>query len=125
MKKIALIVDDNPVIRKNIREILIDADFETFEANDGISAIEMYKKVHPSIVTMDINMPYQNGLDTTKKIIEINKEAKILMCSSMLFLPYYQKLALSLGAKSLVSKPFTKMELIEGLNRLLESDKTK
>ncbi|CAM3149186.1 response regulator [Streptobacillus ratti] len=120
MKKIALVVDDNPYIRGNIREILESSFFEVFEAKDGIESIDMFLEVKPSVVIMDINMPRLNGLEATTKIMEINPNANIAICSSMLFIPYYQKLAKKAGAKALISKPFTKLELISGLNELLE-----
>jgi len=44
MKKTALVVDDTPYIREDIKEILIDQGYEVYEAGDGLEAIEMYKK---------------------------------------------------------------------------------
>lgn len=120
MEKIALVVDDNSFIRKNIKKILQELDFKIYEADNGVDAVIEYKKIRPSIVVMDINMPHQNGLDSTRKIIEFDKDANVLICSSMLFLPHYQNKSLEVGAKSLLSKPFTEMELIEALNNLLE-----
>lgn len=120
MKKIALIVDDNEFIRKNIRETLEELNFKVYEANNGLEAIEMYENILPSFVIMDINMPILNGLKATENITKKYPNAKITICSSMLYIPYYQKLAINAGAKSLVSKPFTKLELIKALNKMLE-----
>ncbi|CAM3073025.1 response regulator [Streptobacillus felis] len=120
MEKKALVVDDNGVIRGNIREILESSNFEVYEACDGIESIDMYEELKPTIVIMDINMPRLNGLEATAKIMQNHPDANIAICSSMLFIPYYQKLALKSGAKALISKPFTRLELISGLNELLE-----
>ena len=57
MKKTALVVDDTPYIREDIKEILTEQGYEVYEAGDGLEAIEMYKKIKPVIVTMDVNMP--------------------------------------------------------------------
>lgn len=38
-------------------------------------------------------MPNLNGIKATEEIIKINKDALIAICSSMLFIPYYQNLA--------------------------------
>lgn len=122
MKKTVLVVDDNSYIRKNIRDILEECDFEVFEAATGIEGIDKYQEINPSLVIMDINMPHLNGLKATEKIISMNPNANIIICSSMLFLPYYQKLAKNAGAKSLISKPFTKFEFIKGINHFLELD---
>lgn len=121
MRKLALVVDDNSYIRKNIRDILEEADFEVYEACNGFEGVLLYEKIKPSITIMDINMPKMNGLDATEKIINENPNANIVICSSMLFIPYYQKLAKNAGAKGLISKPFTKLEFIKGINKLLES----
>lgn len=45
MKKTALVVDDTPYIREDIKEILTDQGYEVYEAGDGLEAIEMYKKI--------------------------------------------------------------------------------
>ena len=121
MKKIALVVDDNSYIRKNIREILESYNFNVHEADNGLCALEKFEEINPSIVIMDINMPVLNGLKAPERIISKNPNANIIICSSMLFIPYYQKLALNSGAKGLISKPFTKSEFIKGLNSLLEN----
>lgn len=120
MNKIALVVDDNSYIRKNIREILEEYKFTVYEACNGLEGIMQYEKYNPIIVIMDINMPVLNGLKATERIMEKDKNANVLICSSMLFIPYYQKLALNAGARSLISKPFTKLEFIKSINYLLE-----
>ena len=71
MTKIALVVDDTPFIREDIRDILEDQGYEVYEANDGLEAVEMYKKINPAIVTMDINMPRMHGLKATQVITDL------------------------------------------------------
>ena len=66
MKKLALVVDDTPYIREDIRDILEEMGYEVYEANDGLEALKMYKKIKPAVVTMDINMPNMHGLAATK-----------------------------------------------------------
>ena len=50
MKKIALVVDDNSYIRKNIREILESYNFSVHEADNGLCALEKFEEINPSIV---------------------------------------------------------------------------
>ena len=83
MKKIALVVDDNSYIRKNIREILESYNFYVHEADNGLCALEKFEEINPSIVIMDINMPVLNGLKATERIIAKNPNANIIICSSM------------------------------------------
>ena len=44
MSKIALVVDDTPYIRDDIKDILEDQGYKVYEASDGLEAVEMYKK---------------------------------------------------------------------------------
>ena len=84
MIKTALIVDDTQYIRADIKEILTDRGYEVYEAGDGLEAIEMYKKIKPTIVTMDINMPRLHGIKAAQIIRDYDPEARIMLCSTMI-----------------------------------------
>jgi DNA-binding NarL/FixJ family response regulator len=73
MKRITvLLADDNRVMRGAIRTILeVEDDLEVVgEAEDGLEAVAMVKKLHPALVLMDVNMPVLNGLQATRQILE-------------------------------------------------------
>ena len=118
MKKLALVVDDTPYIREHIRDILEEMGYEVYEANDGLEALKMYKKIKPTVVTMDINMPNMHGLAATKEISNYDKNAKIMICSTMVMFPNYQKMGREAGAKSFLPKPFTDEEFIDAFSKL-------
>lgn len=65
-----MIVDDHPVFRQGIRDILeIETQIEVVgEAADGEKAIEIAKELKPDLILMDINLPTLNGLQVTRKI---------------------------------------------------------
>ena len=65
-----LIVDDHPVFRQGLRDVLeTDSSMKvTGEAADGEIAIELAHKTHPDVILMDINLPTINGLQVTRKI---------------------------------------------------------
>lgn len=80
-----LIVDDSLVTRKLIGQIVdTTGHIVAKEAKDAMEAIEIYKKNYLDIdvITMDIDMPDVSGVVAVKKIIEINKDAKIIMLTS-------------------------------------------
>ena len=57
-----VIVDDEPITRLDIRDIVIEAGYEVVgEAADGFEAIEVCK-TQPDLVLMDIQMPILDGL---------------------------------------------------------------
>ena len=118
MNKIALVVDDTAYIRADIKEILTDQEYEVYEAGDGLEAIEMYKKIKPMIVTMDINMPRLHGLKAAQIIRDYDPKAKIMLCSTMITFQNYVRMGKEVGVKGFLSKPFTEEEFMEELAKL-------
>lgn len=114
-----LIVDDISFIRSVIKDILIEADFKVVgEASDGAQALGLYKALKPDVVLLDIHMPVLDGIETLKRIISFNKDAVVVMCSS---LGDQQNIinAISLGAKDFVVKPFRKERIISAIKKAL------
>lgn len=112
MKKTVLIADDSMVMRKMINDILWDDGFEIIgEAKDGGEALKMYKELKPNLVTMDIVMPREHGIDALKGIMEFDSDARVIVVSGL-----HQKSllmeALGAGAKDYVIKPFDREELL-------------
>ena len=118
MKKIALVVDDTSYIREDIKDILEEQGYKVYEASDGLEAVEMYKKVNPSVVTMDINMPRMHGLKAAQVITDLDKEARIMICSTMVMFPNYMKMGKEAGAKAFLSKPFDEEEFMNEFSKL-------
>ena len=118
MNKIALVVDDTSYIREDIKDILEEQGYKVYEASDGLEAVEMYKKVNPSVVTMDINMPRMHGLKAAQVITDLDKEARIMICSTMVMFPNYMKMRKEAGAKAFLSKPFDEEEFMNEFSKL-------
>ena len=74
-----LIADDTTQTRELIKEVLQFTKHTFIECNNGLSAIEIYNNSHPDLVLMDISMPKINGLDASKKILQKNPTAKIII----------------------------------------------
>ena len=118
MNKIALVVDDTSYIREDIKDILEEQGYKVYEASDGLEAVEMYKKVNPSVVIMDINMPRMHGLKAAQVITDLDKEARIMICSTMVMFPNYMKMGKEAGAKAFLSKPFDEDEFMNEFSKL-------
>ena len=79
-----LVVDDSPTCRLLIVEILrADPGIEVVgQAADGLEAVEMVKRLHPDIVTMDVQMPRLDGFAATKRIM-VEAPTPILITTSL------------------------------------------
>jgi two-component system chemotaxis response regulator CheY len=106
-------------MREMIGDILKEKGFEVAgEAKDGLEALDQYKKLKPDVVTMDVVMPKVHGIDAVKKIMAVDKNARIIIISGL-----YQKTlvmeALEAGASDYVIKPFEPIELIDTVKKSL------
>ena len=82
-----LIVDDAKIMRIMLKKTLEKLGHEVIgEADSGYAGIEQYKALKPDFVTMDITMPavegVADGIEAVQKIIEFDKNAKIIMVTS-------------------------------------------
>ncbi|WP_110112284.1 response regulator [Bacillus sp. CGMCC 1.16541] len=106
MNKTILIADDSLFMRRWLTTIVKEHGFNVIsEASNGIEAVEQYKVMTPSIVLLDITMPEQSGLIALEKIKEIDKHAKVIMCSAMGQRSMILE-ALKYGATDFVIKPY-------------------
>jgi len=113
-----LIVDDASILRIVLKDILIEfckiEKTNIFEASDGIMAIQEYQKVKPDIVFLDISMPNLGGKDAVRAIIQLDPEAKIIMCSSAKDLDVVKECILY-GAKDFLAKPLMPARVLEAI----------
>lgn len=81
-----LIVDDSTFFRKRLNEIIKgDKDLEVVgEAKDGKEGVELTKRLHPDVITMDVEMPVMDGISAVKAIMQ-ECPTPILMFSSLTY----------------------------------------
>lgn len=116
-----LIIDDSMFVQKQIGQILTSEGFEVVgTANDGLEGLEKYKSLYPNvdIVTMDITMPRLDGVSALSKIMEFDKEAKVIMISA-LGKEDLVKDALIKGAKNYIVKPLNRTKVLERITAAL------
>lgn len=114
-----MVVDDAAFMRMMLRTMLIEGGHEVVaEAANGLEAVQIYMKVKPELVTMDITMPEMDGVEAVKEIRKLDPAAKIVMCSAM-----GQKAmvveAITSGAKDFIVKPFQKERLLDTVNKVV------
>lgn len=82
--KRVLVVDDSVFMRDIIKDIFAAGGFEVVgEAGNGVEAVEKFKDLKPDLVTMDLVMPYRNGIDATREILRQDQRALVVMCSAL------------------------------------------
>jgi two-component system chemotaxis response regulator CheY len=114
-----LIVDDAAFMRMMIKDILVNNGYEILgEANNGLKAVELYRKERPDVVTMDITTPDMDGIAAVKEIRSQDPSAKIIMCSALGQQSMVME-AIQAGARDYIVKPFQPDRVLEALKKVL------
>jgi CheY-like chemotaxis protein len=74
-----LIVEDDPATRLYMEESLASQGFAPLSAPDGIRGLELFRREHPDLIFLDIQMPGMNGLDVLKAIREERDDVIVVM----------------------------------------------
>jgi len=115
-----LVVDDSMFIAKQLGQIFSSEGFEIAgTASDGAQGVEKYKELKPDLVTMDITMPVMDGVSALEKILEFDKEAKVIMVSALGKEDVVKK-SLLMGAKSYIVKPLDRKKVLERVISVLK-----
>lgn len=117
-----LVVDDSMFVTKQIGQILTSEGFDVVgTAGDGIDGVEKYKELYPNVdlVTMDITMPRMDGVTALEKIIEFDKDAKVVMISALGKQDLVKK-SLLIGAKNYIIKPLDRKKVLERVVNVLK-----
>jgi len=77
-----LVVDDEESIRLLYKEELEEDGFVVEVAKDGLEALKQVSLFKPDLITLDIKMPGLNGIETLKRIREMDRQVPIVMCSA-------------------------------------------
>jgi len=117
-----LVVDDSMFIAKQLGQIFTSEGFEVAgTAADGAQGVEQYKSLHPNVdlVTMDITMPVMDGVSALEKILEFDKNARVIMVSALGKEDVVKK-SLLMGAKSYIVKPLDRKKVLERVVAVLK-----
>ncbi len=107
MSKNILIVDDSALVRKQLKSLLVDLDFEIDIAKNGQEAIDKALAKDYDVITMDINMPVLDGISAVKQIMQKNPTAILMVSSLTSENASITVEAMELGAIDFILKPGT------------------
>lgn len=117
-----LIVDDEPIIRKGLRNIINWKNFGcevVAEAGDGLDGLELIRKHKPDIIITDIKMPETDGLSMIKQMKEDVPDSKIIILTGHRDFDYVHE-ALKLGVTDFLLKPSRIEELTSAISRAVK-----
>lgn len=122
MEKI-LIIDDNKLIRKTIKETLSKVGYTVIEAEDGEAGLHLVRSEHPDLVITDFQMPGIDGLDVLSEIRKLNVAIPVIVLTAHGHVVLTIK-SIQLGAFDFLEKPIDPFQLKSTVQLALNSVKT-
>ncbi len=114
-----IIVDDHQLFRNGLKFILSEKeDIDILgEASNGKEFLELLNYFKPDVVLMDINMPVMNGIEATKRGLDIYPDLNILVLSMFGDTEYYNTM-IDLGVKGFILKDVDNHELYDAIKKI-------
>jgi two-component system response regulator DegU len=122
MEKIkVMIVDDHPVVREGLRQLLEVGDSIQViaEASSGLECLQLLEKSSPNLIFMDIRMPGISGIEATRHLCQKYPHVKVIMLTIYEDDQYVTE-AIQAGAKGYVLKNVNRDELIKIIYHVME-----
>jgi DNA-binding NarL/FixJ family response regulator len=113
-----LVADDSPEFRQNARLMLAhERDVEVVVvARDGLEAVELAKRLQPTVAVVDVNMPRMDGLEALAELLKVSPRTGVMIISGergrevMLEVERF-------GVREFLQKPFPPEEFIAAIRR--------
>jgi putative two-component system response regulator len=107
-----LVVDDEPVNRELLEDMLVPLGYQVFQASDGETALKMVPETSPDVILLDIMMPNMDGFEVARRLRESGETQAIpiVMVTALQAVEDRIK-ALQAGANDFLSKPVDRIEL--------------
>lgn len=114
-----LYVEDEPAAREEILIFLKRRAHEVFAASNGSEGLDLYREKRADVVITDIRMPVLDGLEMSKAIREIDRDAKIIVTSAHGDTAYLLQ-AIDIGIDAYVMKPVETGRLLAAIRKCAE-----
>ena len=123
-KRIRIIIaDDHLVVRQGLRAIMAtEVDFEVVgEACDGLQTCDLYRRLRPDLLVLDLRMPVMDGISVVKTLIAEDPKARILVMTT------YDTdediwVSLRAGAKGFLLKDARHSQIVEAIRTVARGD---
>ncbi|HHH45402.1 MAG TPA: two-component system response regulator UvrY [Thiotrichales bacterium] len=118
-----LLVDDHDLVRAGMRRLLADArDMEVVgECATGEEAIGLTRDLKPDVVLLDVSMPGMGGMETTRRILQVHPEARIIVVTVHVQEPWPSKM-LEAGAAGYLTKSCAFDEIVNAIRTVMKGE---
>lgn len=115
-----MLVDDHTMVREALRTVLEqDATMQVVaEVGDGETALRVAKDLVPDVVVMDVALPGQSGIETTRRLLARHPDMKVLALSTYIDRRIVQQM-LDVGARGYITKSAAGAELKQGIRNVM------
>jgi two-component system LytT family response regulator/two-component system response regulator LytT len=116
----ALIIDDEPLARQEL-EYLLDAAGDVSvlaQGSNGIEAVELIRSHKPDVVFLDVRMPGLDGFAVLKKVLALDRKAKLPQIVFATAFDQYAVKAFEVNAVDYLLKPFDSKRLVKTLEKV-------
>jgi two-component system cell cycle response regulator DivK len=115
-----LIVEDNKIDVRLLKDILEWRGYETLQTDDGLEAINLAWANRPDLILMDIQLPDVSGLEVTRRLRDDDRSKQIPIIAVTAFaMEWHEREALDSGCDAYLSKPITIFRLLDAIEPFL------
>ena len=120
MSRRVLVIEDTLDNRQIIRDVLVSADYEVIEVEDGGAGVAKAAEVMPDLILMDIQLPVLDGYEATRRIKANPATAAIpIIAVTSYALAGDEAKTKAAGCDGYVAKPFSPRELLAMVKKFL------
>jgi len=120
-KKKIMIVDDDKEFLEELKETLNLSGYDTVGFSDGVSALEMIRKIKPDLIMLDLKMSQKNGFQVAYELKHLpDVRVPIITMSAFFTEREYTRLMDVCGIQTCLIKPFNPLEAISKIEEILQ-----
>ena len=118
MSEKVLIVDDQYGIRILLNEVLQKEGYDTYQAANGLQALEIVQENVPDLILLDMKIPGMDGIEILKRVKALYPDMKVIIMTAYGELDMIQE-SMDLGAITHFAKPFDIVDIREAVKKYL------
>ena len=113
-----LVIDDEPVARTLVGILLSEEGYDVVLADGGWKGLELFRREHPDVVVLDLNMPEFDGVAVLQHLRRIDLDQPVIILTGAAT-PETEQQVRALGVTEIVVKGFTWDRLTDAVKRVL------